>query len=233
MKLRIAIGVILVLLLISAIGFFIVRTPNPNADLMTKEEIVASVQKDYADLYKKIKEFDSVTIGKPIVIASDIVGENESACVDVTIGNLQPSYYAKLHLWNGKLYGQFCEIDHEMKPFPDTDFFGYAESDYSVIDLKTGDIEKLEPEGWSFISSGVFCGSSLAYWGVQSLDTGESQVFINIFTLDSHTVMTKKELPTRLIATDFPGFFEYPVWSNDCQSATFKDGEQEHQLFVK
>jgi hypothetical protein len=235
----ISVTVVIAFAIVLAIGFYVRKNNKENVvprETVSKEQVLGTAMESYKTLFEEIKNIPTVKIGEPALVEGEGPSAPGGVCFPVEINEKHIGYFSELHLWKNQLLGYFCDIDKSVSAFPETDFFGYPDYNFTVINLTSGEVRKLEPIDWSFLSNPNACGSLLAYWGTQYNEKAESiedtKVLIYLYDWESNKVVTFKELPPRVVATDWPGFFEQPEWSTDCKTATFTDNEEKHTLSV-
>tara|TARA_B110001454_G_scaffold219194_1_gene251280 strand:- start:37354 stop:38085 length:732 start_codon:yes stop_codon:yes gene_type:complete len=193
---------------------------------LTKAQILEKSSSFYQTLFAKLKEFPSVQIGKPYVISSDWPLNGDGVCFTITVNGAVVGDFSDLNLWDKTILGYRCNPNKDEKSYPESDFFGDSEIEYSSIDLTSGTAEKLTPINWSFLSNPKVCGSYIAYWGTSDkteVNATNLKVFAYVYNWVSKEVRIEKQISSKQIATDDSGYFQTPEWSSDCKSATFTD----------
>lgn len=193
---------------------------------LTKTQILEKSSAFYQPLLSKLKEFPSVQIGKPYVISSDWPLNGDGVCFTISVNGTAVGDFSDLYLWDKKILGYKCNPNKEEKAYPESDYFGDSEIEYSSIDLTSGAFEKLAPINWSFLSNPKVCDSYVAYWGTAGEIQGNSdnlRVIAFIYNWVTKEAVLEKQISSKLIATDDSGYFQSPQWSSDCKMATFTD----------
>ena len=82
---------------------------------------------------------------------------------------------------------------------------------------------------YSFISNPNFCGDLVAYWGSQ-----DNVYFALVYDLNKKILVKEVRLGQFDIATDYSGYFHYPVWDDDCTKVIFpKHNDQPEDLTIE
>lgn len=147
-----------------------------------------------------------------------INGLDESTCYQLFIKNrevgwIHSAFKAKSHLVF------FTCTKHEGEPFTPESILGGSD-DSAIYEIQNDrgnwSFKEIETPKYNFMSNPNICGDLVAYWGNQ-----DNVYYAIIYDFNKRIILKEIKLGAFDIATDYSGYFHYPIWDENCSKVIF------------
>lgn len=161
---------------------------------------------------------EDARLGVPIKFENEV---DTTSCFPLLVSDIVVAWLAHAHVAAGELLVNRCvEYDPSIEQTAGNRHGGALEvwervrlsaDKLSLVTTPLGAIE------WGLFSNPSFCGTRVAYWGLQK----DGRLSARIFDVTSSKEVASRSIGTVMLETDARDAFARPRWNAQCSSASF------------
>lgn len=157
----------------------------------------------------------SLRLGRPAEF-DDGLGISIGRCYPLYVRNKLVIWVNEMHAVGSKILVRHCTEDASVTDVEAGARGGHISDDYGEIAVVSEKGKLIYKEVslplWSVFANPAFCGSTVAYWGVEGATNSAKNIYAVLFDLNEGKVLEKQFVGAVQIESDSRSFFSQPAW---------------------